>query len=108
MVPGHDTRAAGPATSACVTDRLNAPDGVNLMANTTLIVLGVLLAPVTLLFGAPVTFALLVALNLAGTALAWYLLFARTLGARRLAAAVGAAFCGFAPAWSRSPTATCT
>ncbi|MEU4527640.1 hypothetical protein AB0F49_05370 [Micromonospora ureilytica] len=80
-----------------LTDRLNAPDGVNLMANTTVIALGVLFAPVTLLLGAPVTFALLAAANLAGTALAWYLLFHRTLRARRLAAALGGGLCGFGP-----------
>ncbi|PWR09139.1 hypothetical protein DKT69_31595 [Micromonospora sicca] len=80
-----------------LTDRLNAPDGVNLMTNTTVIALGMLLAPVTLLVGAPVTFALLAAGNLAGTAAAWYLLFTRTLRARRLAAGLGAALCGFGP-----------
>jgi hypothetical protein len=79
-------------------DRLNAPDGVNLMANTSVIALGALLSPITVLAGAPVTFALLVAGNLAGTAMAWYLLFARTVGARRPAAVLGAALCGFAPA----------
>lgn len=80
-----------------VTDRLNAPDGVNLMANTTVIALGALFAPVTLALGVPVTFALIVATNLAVTAAAWYLLFARVLGLRRAAAAVGAFVCGFAP-----------
>ncbi|MBQ1061198.1 hypothetical protein KBX43_10710 [Micromonospora sp. C41] len=80
-----------------VSDRLNAPDGVNLMANTSVVALGVPLAPVTLAFGAPVTFALLVALNLAGTALAWYLLFTRVLRARPLAAGLGASLCGFGP-----------
>jgi hypothetical protein len=80
-----------------LTERLNAPDGVNLMANTTVVALGILLAPVTLAFGAPVTFALLAGGNLAATAIAWYLLFARTLRAHRAAAAVGAGFCGFAP-----------
>nr|WP_232532320.1 hypothetical protein [Micromonospora phaseoli] len=79
------------------TDRLNAPTGVNLMANTSVIALGVLFAPVTLLFGAPVTFALLVAGNLAGTATAWYLLFSRTLRAHRAAALLGGALCGFGP-----------
>ncbi|HEX7746230.1 MAG TPA: hypothetical protein VF462_13315 [Micromonosporaceae bacterium] len=82
---------------ALLTERLNAPDGVNLMANTTVIALGILFAPVTLAFGAPVTFALLAGGNLAATAIAWYLLFARTLRAHRAAAAVGAGFCGFAP-----------
>ncbi|MFG1914140.1 hypothetical protein [Micromonospora sp. NPDC048898] len=80
-----------------LTDRLNAPDGVNLMANTTVIALGIAVAPVTLLLGAPVSFALLAAANLAGTALAWYLLFHRTLRARRLAAALGGGLCGFGP-----------
>ncbi|MGN9774246.1 hypothetical protein ACTMS0_00480 [Micromonospora sp. H33] len=80
-----------------LTDRLNAPDGVNMMTNTTVIALGVLLSPVTLLLGAPVTFALLAAANLAGTATAWYLLYTRTLRARPAAAAVGAALCGFGP-----------
>ncbi|MFI5486455.1 hypothetical protein [Micromonospora echinaurantiaca] len=80
-----------------LSDRLNAPDGVNLMTNTSVIALGVLLAPVTLLLGAPVTFALLAAGNLAGTAIAWCLLFTRTLRARRLAAGLGAAVCGFGP-----------
>lgn len=80
-----------------LTDRLNAPDGVNLMANTTVIALGIVFAPVTVLLGAPVTFALLAAANLAGTAFAWYLLFHRTLRARRLAAALGGGLCGFGP-----------
>jgi hypothetical protein len=80
-----------------LTDRLNAPDGVNLMTNTTVIALGIVLAPVTLLLGAPVTFALLALVNLAGTAVAWYLLFTRTLAAHRIAAALGAALCGFGP-----------
>ncbi|MFY1654237.1 hypothetical protein ACN27J_25555 [Solwaraspora sp. WMMB762] len=80
-----------------LSDRLNAPDGVNLMANTTVIALGFLMAPVTVLFGAPVSFALLVAGNLAASAIAFYFLFSRPLGAHRLAAATGGAFCGFAP-----------
>ncbi|WP_208641076.1 hypothetical protein [Micromonospora arborensis] len=80
-----------------LTDRLNAPDGVNLMANTSVIALGIVFAPVTLLLGAPVTFALLAAANLAGTAVAWYLLFHRTLRTRRFAAALGGGLCGFGP-----------
>lgn len=81
-----------------VTDRLNAPDGVNMLANATSLTLGLLLAPVTVTLGAPVSFALLTIGNLAATAIAWYLLFARTVGVHRLVAAVGGGFCGFAPA----------
>ena len=80
-----------------VTDRLNAPDGVNLMSNASHILHGVLMAPVTVLFGPGVSFALLVALNLAGTAAGWYLLFARELKLHRGAAMVGGIFTGFAP-----------
>ncbi|WP_157239624.1 hypothetical protein [Catenuloplanes japonicus] len=92
----YDTRiATGDVT--LITDRLNVPDGVNLLANTSVILLGVLLTPVTLAFGVPVTFALLVALNLAGTAIAWHVLFRRVLHAPPLAAGLGALFAGFAP-----------
>lgn len=81
-----------------VTDRLNAPDGVNMLSNATTITLGVLLGPVTIAFGAPVTFAVALAGNLAAAAIGWYLLLSRGLGLHRAAAAVGAAVCGFAPA----------
>jgi hypothetical protein len=80
-----------------VTDRLNSPDGVNLMANASHITHGVLMAPITLMFGAPVSFAILLTGNLVATAIGWYLLFSRTLAATRPAAALGAALCGFAP-----------
>jgi hypothetical protein len=80
-----------------VTDRMNAPEGVNLLTNTPIIALGVLLAPLTATLGGPTAFAVVIALNLAATAIAWYLLFTRGLGASRLAGAVGAAFAGFAP-----------
>ncbi|WP_432831681.1 hypothetical protein [Dactylosporangium sp. CA-092794] len=80
-----------------VTGALNAPEGVNLMGNASLIGLGLLFAPLTLAFGAPVTFAVATAVNLAATGAGWYLLLARTLGLHRLGALVGGAFCGFAP-----------
>jgi hypothetical protein len=92
----HDTRLFT-GDFGLLTHRLNAPDGVNLLANTSVIGLGALFAPITLLFGAPVTFAVIAAVNLAGTAAGWYLLFARTLRLHRGAAALGGAFCGFAP-----------
>jgi hypothetical protein len=80
-----------------VTDLLNAPDGINLLSNASLLLLGVLLAPVTLVFGAPVSFAVAVAGNLAATGFSWYLLFARGLRLHRGASAVAAAFTAFAP-----------
>lgn len=80
-----------------VTGMLNAPDGVNLLCNASLIGMGLLLAPITLAFGAPVTFAVLVAGNLAATGIGWYLLFVRTLAVHRTGAVIGAAFAAFAP-----------
>ncbi|MEH1058208.1 hypothetical protein V6U89_23735 [Micromonospora sp. CPCC 206171] len=80
------------------TDQFNYPDGVNLMANTAVLALGIPMVPVTLLFGPAVSFVVLVTLGLAGTAAAWYHVFSRHLVRRRLAAAVGAWFCGFSPA----------
>lgn len=80
-----------------VTGMLNAPDGVNLLANASLIGVGLLLAPVTLAFGAPVTFSVLVAGNLAAAGIGWYLLFARTLAIHRAGALIGASFAAFAP-----------
>jgi hypothetical protein len=80
-----------------LTVRLNSPDGVNLMSNASHILHGILMAPVTVLFGASVSFAVLVSLNLAATAAGWYLLFARGLRRDRLAAMVGGLVAGFAP-----------
>ncbi|RLK22794.1 4-amino-4-deoxy-L-arabinose transferase-like glycosyltransferase [Micromonospora sp. M71_S20] len=77
--------------------QLNAPDGVNLMANTSVLGLGVPLTPVTLLFGSQVAFLVAVVCCLAGTATAWYALLRRRLVDSRAAAAVGGLFCGFAP-----------
>ncbi|WBB70941.1 hypothetical protein [Micromonospora sp. WMMD812] len=80
------------------TDQFNYPDGVNLMANTAVLALGIPMVPVTLLFGPAVSFVLLVTLGLAGTAAAWYFVLSRHLVRTPLAAAVGGWFCGFSPA----------
>ncbi|WP_433348531.1 hypothetical protein [Micromonospora sp. CA-111912] len=76
---------------------LNSPDGVNLMANTSVLGLGVPLTPVTLLLGTQPAFLVAVVVCLAGTATAWYVLLARRLVGSRVAAAVGGLVCGFAP-----------
>lgn len=76
---------------------LNVPHGVNLMANTSVLGLGVPLTPVTVAFGSQAAFLVAVALSLAGTATAWYALLARRLVRSRAAAAVGGLCCGFAP-----------
>ncbi|MEU6643389.1 glycosyl transferase [Saccharomonospora sp. NPDC046836] len=78
-------------------DLQNYPLGVNLMANTVMLGLGVPLTPVTVVFGPTVTWALVLTGGLAGTAAAWYWVLSRHLVATRIGAAIGAAFCAFAP-----------
>jgi hypothetical protein len=78
------------------TEKLNAPFGLNLMANTSVLALAFPLAPVTWIFGADVTFVLITTLALAGTASAWFFVLNRLLN-HRVAAMIGGAFCGFAP-----------
>lgn len=80
------------------THLLNVPDGVNLAVNTSISVYAFAFAPLTVLAGPAITFLVILTLNLAGTAYAWYWLFARHLGANRFGAAIGGLFCGFAPA----------
>ncbi|MGW6707909.1 glycosyltransferase family 2 protein [Streptomyces sp. NPDC054956] len=73
------------------------PDGVNLMANATMLGLNVPLIPVTLLFGATVTFALVLTLGMAASAWTWYWLIRRRFVRSRWAAAAGGALAAFAP-----------
>ncbi|NIH81570.1 hypothetical protein FHX46_004100 [Amycolatopsis viridis] len=79
-------------------DLQNFPAGVNMMANTAMLGLGIPLSPITQLFGPTATWAIALTGGLAGTAIAWYWVFSRHLVGSRTAAAIGAAFCGFAPA----------
>jgi hypothetical protein len=94
----HAARVVTHGDSPIFTEELNAPLGVNLMANTSILGLAIPLSPITLIFGAGVTFALLTTLALFGTATAWYYVLSRDLVRSRAAAAVGGLFCGFAPA----------
>jgi hypothetical protein len=87
-----------------ITTAMNPPDGANLMANTSNLGLGILLAPVTLIFGPAVSLALALTLGLAGTATAWYWLLSRRIlpaadapPTGHWAAAVGGVFIGFSP-----------
>jgi hypothetical protein len=80
-----------------ITHLVNAPNGVNLLANTSLLGLAVPLTPITVTLGTPVAYVTVMTLGLAGTATGWYWVFRQAVGSR-LGAAVGGAFCGFAPA----------
>ncbi|KAB1915298.1 DUF2079 domain-containing protein [Micromonospora sp. AMSO31t] len=80
------------------THLINVPDGVNLAVNTSITAYAVVFAPLTYLIGPPATFLVILTLNLAATAVAWYWLLSRHLVASRLAAGVGALFIAYCPA----------
>lgn len=79
-------------------DQMNVPEGVNLMANTSVLSVSIPLTPVTLAFGPRASFLLFLTVGMIATATAWYFLFSRVLVGSRGPAWLGAAFCAFAPA----------
>jgi hypothetical protein len=82
---------------ALISTAMNAPIGVNMMWNTSFLLPGVVLSPVTLLFGPQVSLTLVLTLGFAGSAasLFWVL---RRWGASVGAAALAGAVYGFSPA----------
>ncbi len=82
---------------ALVTTAMNAPQGVNLMWNTPLLLPGVLLAPVTLLFGPQVSLTVLLTVGFAGSATVMFAVL-RRWQVSVAGAALGAAVYGFSPA----------
>lgn len=93
----HGARVLFHGDNPFFTDRFNAPDGVNLMANTSSLGLTLPMAPVTALWGPHVSYAIVLVIGLAGTAYGWYWLLSRRIVTSKLAAIVGGAFCAFAP-----------
>jgi hypothetical protein len=82
---------------ALETMTMNAPHSVNLMWNTSLLLPGVVISPVTLLFGPQVALTTLLAVGFAGSAAAMFYVL-RRWHASPLAAALGGALYGFSPA----------
>jgi hypothetical protein len=80
-----------------VTTALNAPQGVNLMWNTSFLLPGVVFAPLTLAIGPQATLTVLLTLGFAGSAATMFWVL-RRWGARLAAAALGGAVFGFSPA----------
>ena len=94
----HGERVVFHGANPLFSDRINVPDGVNMMANTSVLALSVPMAPVTHFLGAGVSVVFLLTLGLAGTAAAWYWVLSRHLVRSRVAAWIGGLWCGFAPA----------
>jgi hypothetical protein len=82
---------------ALETIAMNAPHGVNLMWNTSLLLPGIVVAPVTLIFGPQVALTTLLTIAFAGSAAAMYYVL-RRWHASPLAAALGGGLYGFSPA----------
>jgi hypothetical protein len=82
---------------ALITTGLNAPQGINLMWNTSVLLPAIVLTPVTLLAGPQTSLTILLTAGFAGSAasLFWVL---RRWGASVTAAAIGGAVYGFSPA----------
>jgi hypothetical protein len=94
----HGERVVFHGDNPLFTGQMNVPDGVNLMANTSVLALTVPFAPVTHFFGPGLALVLLLTLSLAGTAAAWWWLLSRHLVRSPGAAWIGGLWCGFAPA----------
>jgi hypothetical protein len=81
---------------ALVTTSLNWPRGINMMWNTSLLLPGVVLAPVTLLSGPATSLVVLLAVGFFLSAISMYVVL-RRWGASISAAFIGGAFYGFSP-----------
>ena len=82
---------------ALVTTAMNVPHGINMMWNTTVLLPGVLLTPVTLLAGPQASLTVLLTLGFAGSAASMFYVL-RRYRASIVAAAVGGAVYGYSPA----------
>ncbi|HEV2934618.1 MAG TPA: hypothetical protein VGY96_15910 [Streptosporangiaceae bacterium] len=80
-----------------VTMAMNAPRGVNVMWNTFMLLPGILLAPVTLIFGPQASLNVLMTAGFAGSATAMFAVL-RRWRVSVAGAALGAAVYGFSPA----------
>lgn len=84
-----------------VTTAMNAPVGLNVMWNPSLLLPSVLLSPVTLLFGPQVSLTLLTTVGFAGSAAAMFWVL-RRWGCTSIAAFGGGLVYGFSPALTQS------
>ena len=86
---------------ALVTTALNAPQGINVMWNTFMLLPGVVLAPLTLLAGPQFSLTLLMTIGFAGSAFTMFFVL-RRWDVSVLAAAIAGALYGFSPALLQS------
>ncbi|PWR11122.1 hypothetical protein DKT69_27305 [Micromonospora sicca] len=94
----HGARVVTGFAYPFVSDRMNFPDGVNLMANTSVLSISLPMTPVTVLLGPRAAFLVFLTAGMIATAVAWYFVLSRVLIGARGPAWLGAGFCAFAPA----------
>ncbi|WP_326564640.1 hypothetical protein [Micromonospora peucetia] len=94
----HGARVLTDFVDPFTSDRMNVPESVNLMANTSVLSVSLPMTPVTLLLGTRASFLLFLTLGMIATATAWYFLLSRVVVGARGPAWLGAAFCAYAPA----------
>ncbi|HEX2772868.1 MAG TPA: hypothetical protein VHN18_10630, partial [Micromonosporaceae bacterium] len=93
----HGARVATDFTYPFVSYQMNVPEGVNMMANTSVLAISIPMTPVTLLLGPQAAFNVFLTGALIATPTAWYFVLSRQVVSSRAAAWLGAVFCGFAP-----------
>jgi hypothetical protein len=93
----HAARSLTHLENPFFTDRVGAPEGINVMGNTSVLGMAIPLTPITLLWGPAVAYFVMITFGFAATGVAWYFVLSRYAGLSRLAAFVGAAFCAFSP-----------
>ncbi len=93
----HGARVLTDGVYPFFSDRMNYPDGVNMMANTSVLAVSLPMTPITAMFGPHVAFNAFLTLALAATGISWYFVLSRQFVSSRLAAWVGALFATFAP-----------
>ncbi|MCW3816478.1 hypothetical protein ONA91_18705 [Micromonospora sp. DR5-3] len=94
----HGARVLTDFVYPFASDRMNVPDGVNLMANTSVLSVSLPMTPITLLFGPRTAFLVFLTVGMFATGVAWYFLLSRVLVGAWGPAWLGAGFCAFAPA----------
>ncbi|WP_322778553.1 hypothetical protein [Frankia sp. Cas4] len=93
----HTAHAVTSLSNPFITHLANAPAGINALWNTSVLVPGLILTPLTVVAGPVASYNVLVVLAFLLSASGAYL-FARTLGVRTAPAYVGGAVYGFSPA----------
>ncbi|MFE9689688.1 hypothetical protein [Micromonospora sp. NPDC005806] len=94
----HGARVVTDFAYPFTSHQMNVPDGVNLMANTSVLSVSLPMTPITVLFGPRTAFLVFLTLGMVATGAAWYFVLSRVLIRARGPAWLGAGFCAFAPA----------